>query len=140
MPGGEHPNVELVRQGFQAFESGDMQWLDQHLADDVVWHVGGRSQMSGTYRGKEDVLSLFGRQAQIAGSPPRLGVHEVVGNDEHVIAIGTAALDDPDGGTVEWKWANVFHIEDGKAKEVWGLADDSSAFDALVDRQMAKQT
>ncbi len=48
----------------------------------------------------------------------------------------SAALVDPDGGTVEWKWANVFHVKDGVTSEVWGLADDSSAFDALVDKRM----
>ncbi|MBA3553053.1 MAG: nuclear transport factor 2 family protein [Actinobacteria bacterium] len=132
----EHPNVTAVRQGFQAFESGDMQWMDEHIAEDVVWHVGGKSKMSGSYRGKEEVLNLFAKQAEMMGSGPRLDVHEVVGNDEHVIAIGSASLDDPDGGTVEWKWANVFHVKDGIAHEVWELADDSSAFDALVDKRM----
>jgi uncharacterized protein len=33
----EHPNVTLVREGFAAFEKGDMEWMDQHLSDDVVW-------------------------------------------------------------------------------------------------------
>jgi ketosteroid isomerase-like protein len=28
-------------------------WMDQHLADDVVWHVGGNSKWAGAYRGKQ---------------------------------------------------------------------------------------
>jgi ketosteroid isomerase-like protein len=130
----EHPNATVVREGFQAFATGDMGWLNQHLADDIVWHVGGRSKLSGEYKGKEEVLNLFGRQAQIFSGAPDLELHEVLANDEHAIAIGTARAQDPDGGTVEWKFANVFHVKDGKATEVWGLADETSETDALIDK------
>jgi ketosteroid isomerase-like protein len=130
----EHPNATVVREGFKAFETGDMGWMDQHLADDIVWHVGGQSKLSGDHRGKEAVLNLFARQAQVFSGAPTIDVHEVLANDEHAIAIGTATANDPDGGTVEWKFANVFHIKDGKATEVWGLADETSATDALIDK------
>jgi uncharacterized protein len=130
----EHPNVALVRQRYDAFKSGDTARMDELLSDDVVWHVGGKSKLSGTYRGKTEVMNLFAKQAQIFGESPRVDVHDIVGNDEHVIAIGTASVDDPDGGTVEWQYANVFHVEGGKAKEVWGLADETSESDALIDK------
>ena len=48
----EHPNVTLVREGFQALQRGDTAWMDQRLADDVVWHVGGNSKWAGAYEGK----------------------------------------------------------------------------------------
>lgn len=111
-----------------------MAWMDEHLADDVVWHVGGKSKMTGSYRGKQAVLELFARQAQLFSGAPNIDVHDVVANDEHAIAIGTAMAQDPDGATVEWKFANVFHVKDEKATEVWGLAEDSSAIDALIDK------
>jgi ketosteroid isomerase-like protein len=130
----EHSDVDLVRQGYEAFRAGDTQRMDQLLADDVVWHVGGRSKLSGTHTGKQEVMELFARQAQLFGGSPRIDVHDIVGNDDHVIAIGTASVDDPDGGTVEWHFANVFHVDNGQAKEVWGLADDTSTSDALIDK------
>lgn len=129
----EHPNVTITKEGFEAFQSGDMDWMAQHVADDVVWHVGGRSKMAGTYRGMQEVMELFGRQAQVMQNA-RIEPHDVVGNDEHVIAIGTATAEDPDGGNVEWRWANVFHVVDGKLKEAWGLSEDPSAIDALIDK------
>jgi ketosteroid isomerase-like protein len=133
----EHPNVALVRQGFDAFDSGDIQALDGLLADDIVWHVGGKSQLSGTYRGKQEVLELFAKQSQLLGDQ-RAEVHDIVGNDNHVIAIGKASMDDPDGRTVEWNFANVFHVKGGKATEVWGLADETSESDAVIDKLMSK--
>ena len=81
----EHPNVTVVREGFEAFERGDMGWMDQHLADDVVWHVGGNSRWAGSYRGKAEVLEYFGRQAQAMTGPPTTDIHDIVGNDDHVV-------------------------------------------------------
>jgi ketosteroid isomerase-like protein len=130
----EHPNVRLVKEGFEAFERGDGSWMDEHMADDVVWHVGGKSRMAGAYKGKEAALGLFAKQARIFSAAPQIDIHDVLGNDQHVIAIGKASANDPDGGTVEWLYANVFHIEDGKVTEVWGLADETSESDVLIDK------
>src|SRR5829696_8541244 len=57
-----HPTVAVVREGFEALQRGDTGWMDQHLADDVVWHVGGNSKWAGAYQGKEKVLEYFARQ------------------------------------------------------------------------------
>ena len=127
----EHPNAALVREGFQAFEKGDMAWMDEHLSDDVVWHVGGNSKWAGTYEGKAQVLEFFGRQAQ--ATTTSVDIHDVLGNDDHVVALGTASATAPDGSSAEWKYAQVFHIKGGKATEVWGLAENDAAVDPFLD-------
>jgi hypothetical protein len=66
-----HPNVALVREGFEALQRGDTAWMDQHLADDVVWHVGGNSKWAGAHAGKAKVLEYFARQAQAINGHPR---------------------------------------------------------------------
>ncbi len=129
----EHPNVQAVRDGFEAFSSGDLDRMNAAIADDVVWHVGGTSKMAGTYRGKQEVMDLFRRQDKVLANA-RIEPHDIVGNDQHVIAIGTASAQDPDGGSVDWRWANVFHVENGKLKEAWGLSEDPSAINALIDK------
>lgn len=106
----EHPNATLVRQGYEALQRGDVNWLQEHLADDVVWHVGGKSVMAGDYHGKNEVLNNFlGRQTQAMGGPPNITLNDVVGNDRHVVAFGDATLDDPDGGSVSWKIRQHLH-------------------------------
>ncbi|HKX25789.1 MAG TPA: nuclear transport factor 2 family protein [Actinomycetota bacterium] len=129
----EHPNVALVREGFEAFQKGDMAWMDDHMSDDLIWHVGGNSKWSGSYEGKAKALELFARQAEAMGSPPSTDIHDIVGNDEHVIAIGTASATGPGGSSAEWKYVQVFHIKDGKATEVWGLAENDAAVDPFLD-------
>lgn len=129
----EHPNAALVREGYQAFEKGDMAWMDEHLSDDVVWHVGGNSKWAGAYEGKAKVLDLFGRQAQAMGGAPSVDIHDILGSDDHVVALGTASATGPDGSSAEWKFAQVFHIKGGKATEVWGMTESDAAVDPFLD-------
>jgi ketosteroid isomerase-like protein len=129
----EHPNVTLAREGFEAFQRGDTEWLDQHMADDVIWHVGGNSKWAGAYEGKEKALGVFARQQQAMGAPPSVETHDILGNDDHVVSMGTARATGPDGSSAEWKWVQIFHIKDGKVTEVWGMAENDAAVDPFLD-------
>jgi uncharacterized protein len=130
----EHPNVTLVREGFAAFERGDMARMDQLLTDDVVWHVGGNSKWSGAYEGKAKVFDFWGRQAQaLGGGPPTLAIHDVLGNDDHVVTLGSATATAPDGSSAEWKFVQVFHIRDEKVTEAWGMTENDAAVDPFLD-------
>ena len=55
----DHPNLELLRRGYAAYGSGDMDTINELFADDVVWHVAGRNPLSGDYNGKEQVFGFF---------------------------------------------------------------------------------
>lgn len=107
--------------------------MDAHLSDDVVWHVGGNSKWSGAYEGKAKVLDFFARQAQVLGGPPSLDIHDILGNDDHVVVLGTASATGPDGSNADWKYAQIFHITDGKATEVCGMAENDAAVDPFLD-------
>ncbi len=133
MAGAEHPNAKLVREGFEAFERGDMEWMNDHLSDDIVWHVGGNSKWSGAYEGKENVLGFFMRQTQALGSAPSLDIHDILGSDDHVVALGTASASAPNGQSAEWKYVQIFHIQGGKATEVWGMAENDADVDPFLD-------
>ena len=129
----EHPNAQLVREGFEAMTSGDNSWMDEHIADDIVWHVGGNSKWAGEYRGKDAVLEYFARMAKAMGGMPDADVHDILANDEHVVVLGSASARAADGSSAEWKYVNVFHMSDGKATEVWGMAENDAAVDPFLD-------
>jgi uncharacterized protein len=130
----EHPNATLVREGYEAFQRGDMQWMDEHISDEVVWHVGGNSKWAGAYEGKPAVLDFFRRQMQaMGGQAPDVDLHDTLADDDHVVQIGTARAKAQDGSTVEWKYSQIFHIRDGKVTEVWGMAENDAAVDPFLD-------
>jgi ketosteroid isomerase-like protein len=127
----EHPNASLMRQGFEALNSGDTQWLADHLADDVVWHVGGNSKMAGEYRGKEQVMATLGVGG---GEGSQIEIHDVLANDDHGVVLGTARLQAPDGDRVEYRFVNTFHIEGDKVTEAWGMAENDAQSDPFFDK------
>lgn len=131
MSGHEHPNVALVREGFEAMEKGDMSWMEERVADDVVWHVGGNSRMAGEYRGKEKVAEMF---AAFTPETMSARIHDIVGNDEHVVVLGDATVTAPDGDSVTYRYVNVFHIRDGKTTEAWGMSENDAETDPIWDK------
>ena len=99
----------------------------------MVWHVGGTSKWAGAYQGKQQVLEYLGRQAQATGGPTSADIHDILGNDEHVVVLGSAKATARDGSSVEWKYTQILHIRDGKATEVWGMAENDAAVDPFLD-------
>ena len=61
----EHPNVARIRDGYAAFAKGDFAALTDLLAEDLVWHQGGRSQLAGDYRGREAVFGYFAKLMEV---------------------------------------------------------------------------
>jgi len=46
-------NSELVRRGYAAFNSGDMDTLTQIMDESCTWHTPGKSPFAGDYEGRE---------------------------------------------------------------------------------------
>ncbi|MGZ8705319.1 MAG: nuclear transport factor 2 family protein [Aeromicrobium sp.] len=125
-----HPNEDLVRRGFAAFGTGDTATLSELFADDLVWHAGGRSPISGDYKGKAEVLGLFGQLAERAGGTFRIDIHDVLANDEHVVALVKVTAE-REGKTLNDNGAQVFHVQGGKVTESWFHPGDQYASDAF---------
>ena len=124
-----HPNEDLARRGYAAFAAGDMATLDDLFADDIVWHVGGRGPLSGDYEGKEAVIAYFGRLAQETGGNFRIELHDMLANDEHVVALTAASAKRQGRSLDNARGVQVFHIRDGKVTESWFHSGDQYADD-----------
>ena len=124
----DHPNAELVRRGYDAFSKGDMDTINEIFADDIVWHIPGRSPLAGDYKGKNEVFGFFGQLAERSGGTFSLDVHDILGNDEHVVAM-TQERAERGGQSLDVHGVHVWHVRDGKAVEFWGVTDDAYAED-----------
>jgi len=123
-----HPNEDLLRRGYEAFSSGDMQTLGELFADDIVWHVGGRNQLSSDYRGTQEVFNLFGSFAQLTGGTLRIELHDVLANDEHAVAL-QKVTGEREGRTVDDNGVGVYHVREGKVTEAWFHPGDAYDLD-----------
>ena len=113
-----HPNVELTRRGYEAFAKGDVPALSELMADKVTWHVTDGGPLSGSYHGRNDVLGFFARLAEETGGTFRLDVHDILANDEHVVALGTLSAS-RGSKSIEMLVANVIHVRASKITEFW---------------------
>jgi ketosteroid isomerase-like protein len=124
----DHPNVELLQRGYAAYSSGDMETINEVFADDIVWHIGGRSDLAGDYNGKDEVFGFFAKLMERSEGTNRIEVHDVLANDEHgaVLVTETATR-----GEHEFSGRSVhtFHLHDGKVTEFWDAPLDQYATD-----------
>ena len=125
-------DVEIVRRGYDAFIAGDIEWMNEHLHENVVWHVPGHSALAGEHRGRENVLAFFAKTVQIA--LPEFDIHDILASQDHVVAIMTNRWRRTDtGDTFEDRSVQVFHLDNGRAIEVWTLAEDPEGFDRFLE-------
>jgi ketosteroid isomerase-like protein len=113
-----HPNEDLVRRGYEAFAAQDMATLDQLFADDIVWHVPGRSQLAGTFRGKQEVFGTFQKVGELTSGTFELDIHAVLADDDHAVVL-TRVTGQREGRKLDDTAVQVFHIKDGKVTEQW---------------------
>lgn len=60
-----HPNEDVIRQVFAAYERGDVEALrSRFFAPDIRWHFMRRGPLGGHYEGADDVVELYGRVAE----------------------------------------------------------------------------
>lgn len=126
-----HPNEDLIRRGYEAFSRADVPTMSELLTDDVVWHVPGHGPLAGDHEGKDAVLAMFARLAEITGGTFRIEVHDILANDEHGVALQRATAE---RGGKSWEGISVqvFHFRDGKASESWLHPFDLYASDEFL--------
>jgi ketosteroid isomerase-like protein len=124
----EHPNAELFRRGYTAFQSGDLDTVRSLFAADIVWHTPGKSHLAGDYRGVDATLGLFMKQFEETAGTFKVDVHDIVANDEHAVAMATVS-GDKGGKHIEDRYVHVVHIGGGKLTESWIFSDHQDAVD-----------
>ena len=124
----DHQNVELLRQGYDAFAKGDMDALRDLFAEDVVWHVPGNNLLSGDYEGRDAVFGFFGKLLQETGGSFRQDVHDILANDTHGVALVEFHAE-RGGKTFDGRSVHVMHVDNGQLTEFWNFLEDTTEAD-----------
>jgi uncharacterized protein len=118
----------VVRRMVDALQRGDAATIGALLGEDVVYHFPGRSAVAGTYRGRGEVLGLFGAFSRLLGGPPSLSSHDVVASEAHVVELATHAAE-RGGRPYEWHAVRIYHVDEALISEIWLMVEDVYAFD-----------
>ncbi len=126
----EHPNVALHRKAHEAFAKGDMDTLTKMIAEDVVWHSYGKSQISGDFRGREAVFGgFFAKMNELSGGTAKFVEHyDYLGSDKHSVALFRFGAT-RSGRTFEFRVCEVIHWRNGQIAENWGYVEDQYGCD-----------
>ena len=114
----EHPNAAAFRQAIADLMQGNLETFGDLLSTDVVWHEAGNPR---PLRGRDAVMDMF---AGLLGSGLEFEdeLHEVLANDEHLVALIWGRIRKGDGEIV-YPVVEVAHFRDGKMTERWALMD-----------------
>jgi ketosteroid isomerase-like protein len=130
----EHANARLIREFHDAqnrfYAGGDQEQVRAMLAEDVAWHVPGRSALAGDYRGRDEVLRYFVARRELAHATFRIVVRGVLADDERAVIFAGGQVR-RDGATRAWETVGVFHIADETIVECWVLPYDQYSFDEI---------
>lgn len=124
----DHPNAELFRRGYTAFQAGDLDTVRSLFAPDIEWTIPGRNRFSGVHRGTDDVINLLAQQFQETNGTFRVDVHDILANDEHGVALATVS-GERNGKKLSDRYTHVVHIKDGKLTESWIVDENPYATD-----------
>ncbi len=112
-------NKEIVRSFYEAGNRGDFDACFELLADDITWTNIGTTSLSGTYRGKAELMEnllgpLFGQlEAGIRSEIVRL-----VAEGEYVVALTSGTARTKDGRDYNNSYCHVIRLRDGEFVEV----------------------
>jgi ketosteroid isomerase-like protein len=127
----EHPNATRVREALDAYNSGDLESMKEHLAEDILWHVGGDHSLSGDYHGRDDVVAYFEKVRSLTGGTITLEPIEILASDSHA-GIFMRATADRGGQPLDTTAAEAIRFDgEGRWAEYWAMNEDQDAVDAF---------
>lgn len=118
-----HANEDTLRTAYDAFAKGDVETVMGLLTDDIEYHIPGRSLLSGSYTGKDEVLGLFGKLMELSGGTFRIEVQDILANDEHGVTL-TIERGQRDGKTLQNRAVHVWDLQDGKCTKFQGYNEE----------------
>ena len=120
--------MEVFNTYTEALSKGDFEAVFETMSDNIVWHMGGKSPLSGVITGKQALGKRLGKFAERSNGTFRIITNWAASNDCFVAASvislaerGEEKLNDPG--------IDLFRIEDGKIQEVWTFAEQQESED-----------
>lgn len=106
----QQDNIEVIKKGYDAFISGDVETVMALFDDNIEWVQPGNSTISGTYHGKGEV----GRYMQLLGAKsPTIKVRRLLADGDTVVALTEVSV-----GEDRAHDADIFTVKAGKTTRV----------------------
>lgn len=114
-----HPNIEVLKKAYDAFNAGDFDTLRGVFADGVVGHAPGKSPLSGDYKGVDEIFQLFTKLGELSGGTLKVEPHTILADDEHGVVLSFESAQREGKRLDGMQEIEIFHFTDGKISEFW---------------------
>ncbi len=130
--------MEIVRRGFEAFNTEGLSGMERFWDPGIVWHTDPLVPEPGEYSGQEAVRTYLQGFIRAIGAF-RVDIHELIdlGGDD-VLAVITALghpLGATDRETQFLNWCFIMTLRDGKTVRIRSFLDKARAFEAAGLRE-----
>jgi ketosteroid isomerase-like protein len=130
----ETANKQLLQHVYAEVSKGNAQPLLDSLADDVTWTIIGSTALSGTSRGKQEVIDKLLKpiRARLADGPIVFQPERFIAEGEYVVMQAKGRATALSGKPYNNTYCIVCRIVDGKVKEMVDYIDTELITSALV--------
>jgi hypothetical protein len=132
-------NVNVVRQGYEAFGRGDINGLLALLDERVQWLTPGPRELpiSGRRTGRQEVGAFFGTLNE-AFDIQRFEPSEFIGQGDRVVVLGSETVRvRANDTTLNLDWVHVFTLREGKVVMFQDFFDTAALVAAMSSKHVA---
>lgn len=127
-------NTDTLKEGYEAFGSGDVQKATENFADDVRWEGSNSDRIpgSGTYTGPEEIIQKAWAVIPENFEEFNLEPDEFIEDGDTVVVLGhSTAKTKSTGKDIKVPFVHVWRFEGGKVKRAQVLTDTAVVAEAL---------
>jgi ketosteroid isomerase-like protein len=125
----EHPDVALVRRGYQAFATGDVETLSVVIAEDATQYQPGTSAMAGEYKGRQAILEFYGRLAAETDGTFKAELQNLYTDGKGCVVAVHRSIGSRGGKQLDVGTVLIFTVRDGAARDIHACQDDIDQWD-----------
>ncbi len=107
-------NANIVRRGYHAFNTADIELLTELFDDNCSWHTPGRSSIAGVRKGRDAVFAQFGRYGGETAGSFKAELQYVLADDEGRVVGVHRNTAERNGKRLDVMCCIVFEIRNGR--------------------------
>ena len=125
----EHPDVTLIRRGYDAFNAADIDTLTELIADDAVQSMVGDNLVSGEFKGRDNILGMYAKLGELTNGTYAVEVEQAFTDGNGTVVIVHHQTAERNGKRLDNRQALVFKLVGGKIVSLTDTSDDVSIDD-----------
>jgi ketosteroid isomerase-like protein len=131
--------VQLVAQGYEAWNAGDRGWVLDHMAEDVKWITPEDDPDPGTYLGHRGVEEYWAQWRAAVGQLNFVVEEMLDAGDDVVVVARRQGRGEHSGLEISDRVIQVFHFEGTRCTSVHEYYDRDAALGSIRERAAVDQ-